>query len=216
MNLIIFGPPGAGKGTVAKQVTEGAGVPHISTGDMLRAAVAEGSELGRRVKSVLDAGALVSDDLIIELVRDRLGRPDAAGGWLLDGFPRTMPQAEALAQLLAELGRKIDLVIMVTVPDETIVERLAGRRVCLGCGATYHMTYSPPQTEGKCDACGGQVVQREDDQPETVRRRLATYAEQTAPLVDYYERQGVLQRFDNSGSPEQTVARVRQALAAIG
>ncbi|MBI2300664.1 MAG: adenylate kinase [Armatimonadetes bacterium] len=216
MRLIIFGPPGAGKGTVAKQVTQQAGVPHISTGDMLRAAVAAGSELGRKVKSVLDAGALVSDDLIIELVRDRLARADAAGGWLLDGFPRTMPQAEALAGLLDELDQAVSLVILIDVADEIIVERLAGRRVCLKCGATYHITFSPPNVAGVCDACGSEVVQREDDKPDTVRKRLATYAAQTEPLVHYYEGQGVLQRFDNSGAPEETVARVAQALTALG
>lgn len=215
MRLIIFGPPGAGKGTVAKQVTESAGVPHISTGDMLRAAVAAGSELGRKVKSVLDSGGLVSDDLIIDLIRDRFTQPDVADGYLLDGFPRTMPQAEALAAVLAELGQKIDLVILIDVPDETIIERLAGRRVCIKCGATYHVKFSPPKAEGECDRCDGEVIQRDDDQPDTVRHRLATYANQTAPLVEYYEAQGVLQRFDNSGAPADTVARVLSALDAL-
>lgn len=212
MQLLIFGPPGAGKGTVAQRITGALGLPHISTGDMLRAAVAAGSELGNRVKSILDSGGLVSDDLMIDLIRDRLSRDDARGGWLLDGFPRTMPQATALDGLLGELGGGLDCVVMVTVPDETIVERLSGRRVCVNCGATYHVAHTPPKAEGVCDRCGAQVVQREDDRPETVRRRLGTYASQTAPLVAFYEARGLVRRFDNSGSPEDTTARVLAVL----
>lgn len=212
MRLLIFGPPGAGKGTVAQRITGALAVPHISTGDMLRAAVAAGSELGRQVKSVLDSGGLVSDELMIALIRDRLRADDAHGGWLLDGFPRTMPQAQALDALLAELGGGLDRVVLVTVPDETIVERLSGRRVCVSCGATYHIAHTPPKADGVCDRCGGQVVQREDDQPGTVRRRLATYDSQTAPLTAFYEARGLVLRFDNSGAPEETVAAVLSAL----
>jgi adenylate kinase len=212
MRLLIFGPPGAGKGTVAKEVTGALTLPHISTGDMLRAAVAAGSELGSKVKAVLDAGALVSDDLMIALVRERLQAPDAAGGWLLDGFPRTLPQAEALDAVLVDLGAGIDRVVMIDVPDETIIGRLSGRRVCVGCGATYHVTFSPPPADGKCAACGGEVIQRPDDSAATVGKRLATYASQTAPLIDFYESRGILQRFDNSGAPRDTVAAVVAAL----
>ncbi|MCC7490716.1 MAG: adenylate kinase [Fimbriimonadaceae bacterium] len=215
MRLLIFGPPGAGKGTVAKEVTAAEGLPHISTGDMLRAAVAAGSELGAKVKGVMEAGGLVSDELIIDVVEDRLQQGDTAGGWLLDGFPRTLPQAEALDALLQKLAQRVDLVIVIEVADATIVDRLAGRRVCLACGATYHATFSPTKAEGVCDACGeAKVVQREDDKPDTVLSRLATYHEKTKPLIEYYERQGLTQSFDNSGAPAATVAAVRAALAA--
>lgn len=215
MRMLIFGPPGAGKGTVAGQVTSEEGIPHISTGDMLRQAVAAGTELGRTVKGLLEAGDLVPDAVMIQLVGERLEQNDARDGWLLDGFPRTLPQGEALAELLARTGQRLDLVALVEVADQVIVERLAGRRVCLACGATYHLTYSPPQVAGTCDRCGQeQVVQREDDQPETIRRRLATYHHQTEPLIAFYEAQGVVRRFDNSGAPEETVRAVRETLAS--
>ncbi|HAZ64849.1 MAG TPA: adenylate kinase [Armatimonadetes bacterium] len=206
--LLIFGPPGAGKGTIAGSVTEALGLPHISTGDMLRAAVASGSPLGLAVKAVMEAGALVSDEQIIELVVDRIGQDDATAGWLLDGFPRTLAQAEALDTALAASGQSIDRVIMVEVPNELIVARVAGRRVCVKCGATYHVEFNPPPADGTCAKCGGEVIQRPDDAAETVVKRLAAYEAQTAPLVEFYETRGILDRYENIGPPSETVAKV--------
>ncbi len=175
--------------------------------------MAAGSELGLKVKAILDAGALVDDATMIALVKDRLQQADAAGGWLLDGFPRTLPQAEALDAMLGELGQAVERVVLIDVPDETIVQRLAGRRVCLNCGATYHVTYAPPKQAGICDACGqAKVIQRPDDTEATVGQRLTTYHQQTAPVIGHYDAQGVVLRFDNSGKPEATVAAVMAAL----
>ncbi len=213
MRLLIFGPPGAGKGTVAKDVTAALALPHISTGDMLRAAVASGSELGQKAKAIMDSGGLVPDDLVVDLVRERIAQDDAVKGWMLDGFPRTVPQAEALDAALAAGGAAIDKVIMIDVPDAVIVERLSGRRVCEACGAGYHTTFSPPAVEGVCDKCRGQVSQRADDSSETVQKRLTTYAAQTAPLIDIYDSRGILERFDNTGSAQDTVAKVIAALS---
>ncbi len=188
MNLILLGAPGAGKGTQAEVICKELNIPTISTGNMLRAAVKAGTEYGLKAKAAMDAGALVSDDIVIGILKDRIKEPDAQNGFILDGFPRTVPQAEALDAM----GVKIDKVIEIYVPDEKIEQRMSGRRVCLDCGATFHTIYNPPKTEGVCDVCGKQLVIRKDDEPETVKSRLKTYHEQTAPLKDYYQAQGKL------------------------
>ena len=188
MNLILLGAPGAGKGTQAEVICKALNIPTISTGNMLRAAVKAGTEYGLKAKAAMDAGDLVSDDIVIGILKDRFKEPDAQNGFILDGFPRTVPQAEALDAM----GVTIDKVIEIHVPDEKIQQRLGGRRVCLDCGATYHVDYKPSKVEGVCDVCGKQLVIRKDDEPETVKSRLKTYHEQTAPLKDYYEAQGKL------------------------
>ncbi len=188
MNLILLGAPGAGKGTQAEVICKALNIPTISTGNMLRAAVKAGTEYGLKAKAAMDAGDLVSDDIVIGILKDRIKEPDAQNGFILDGFPRTVPQAEALDAM----GVTIDKVIEIHVPDEKIQQRLGGRRVCLDCGATYHVDYKPSKVEGVCDVCGKQLVIRKDDEPETVKSRLKTYHEQTAPLKDYYEAQGKL------------------------
>lgn len=188
MNLILLGAPGAGKGTQAEVICKALNIPTISTGNMLRAAVKAGTEYGIRAKAAMDAGDLVSDEIVIGILKDRIKEPDAQNGFILDGFPRTVPQAEALDAM----GVKIDKVIEINVPDEKIQQRLSGRRVCLDCGATYHVDFKPSKVEGVCDVCGKELVIRKDDQPETVISRLKTYHEQTAPLKGYYEAQGKL------------------------
>ena len=188
MNLILLGAPGAGKGTQAEVICKALNIPTISTGNMLRAAVKAGTEYGLKAKAAMDAGDLVSDDIVIGILKDRIKEPDAQNGFILDGFPRTVPQAEALDAM----GVTIDKVIEIHVPDEKIQQRLGCRRVCLDCGATYHVDYKPSKVEGVCDVCGKQLVIRKDDEPETVKSRLKTYHEQTAPLKDYYEAQGKL------------------------
>lgn len=188
MNLILLGAPGAGKGTQAEVICKALNIPTISTGNMLRAAVKAGTEYGIRAKAAMDAGDLVSDEIVIGILKDRIKEPDAQNGFILDGFPRTVPQAEALDAM----GVKIDKVIEINVPDEKIQHRLSGRRVCLDCGATYHVDFKPSKVEGVCDVCGKELVIRKDDQPETVISRLKTYHEQTAPLKGYYEAQGKL------------------------
>lgn len=188
MNLILLGAPGAGKGTQAEVICEALNIPAISTGNMLRAAVKAGTEYGLKAKEAMDAGALVSDEIVIGILKDRIKEPDAQNGFILDGFPRTVPQAEALDAM----GVTIDKVVEIYVADETIQQRLSGRRVCLDCGATYHVDFKPSKVEGVCDACGKELVIRKDDMPETVLDRLKTYHEKTAPLKDYYEKQGKL------------------------
>lgn len=188
MNLILLGAPGAGKGTQAEVISKELNIPTISTGNMLRAAVKAGTEYGIKAKAAMDAGDLVSDDIVIGILKDRINEPDAQNGFILDGFPRTVPQAEALDAM----GVKIDKVVEIYVPDETIKQRVSGRRVCLDCGATYHVDFKPSKVDGVCDVCGKDLVIRKDDQPETVISRLKTYHEQTAPLKGYYEAQGKL------------------------
>ena len=192
MNLLIMGPPGAGKGTQAAEIVKELKVPHISTGDMLREAVKKGTEMGKKAKEYMDKGQLVPDEVIIGVVKERLAQPDCKAGFLLDGFPRTLPQAEALDQTLKEMGIKLDNVINIRVPRERIVDRITGRRVCRSCGDTYHIVNKPPKENDKCDKCGGELYQRSDDTAETVNKRLDVYEAQTQPLLDYYGKQGIV------------------------
>jgi adenylate kinase len=203
MNIILLGPPGAGKGTQAEGLVRKYWIPHISTGDMFRAAIKHGTELGLQAKAVIDAGQLVSDDLTISIVRERLAEVDCEKGFLLDGFPRTIRQADALAEILAEKNRRIEAVINIEVPDEVLSPRLTGRRICRQCGATYHMQFRPPQQACQCDICSGELLQRSDDREDTVADRLAVYAQQTQPLVDYYSQRGVLKTISGDQDPDQ-------------
>jgi adenylate kinase len=212
MRIILRGPPGAGKGTQAKLLIERLQVPQISTGDMLRAAVKDGTPLGRQAKAFMDRGALVPDDVIIGLVRERLQAPDSARGYVLDGFPRTVAQAEALEMTLTDLRLSLDHVLCLDVPNEDLVVRIAGRRTCRQCGAMSHVRFSPTKRGGVCDACGGETYQRDDDREETVRRRLTVYAEQTAPLVRFYEGRGLLRRVAGTGEIGEIFARMVQSL----
>ena len=198
MKIIMLGAPGAGKGTQAKQIAAKYEIPHISTGDIFRANIKEGTELGKKAKAFMDKGELVPDELTCDLVVDRISKPDAAKGYVLDGFPRTIPQAEALTKALEARGEKIDYAINVEVPDENIVHRMGGRRACVGCGATYHMEYAPTKVEGICDTCGKELILRDDDKPETVLKRLGVYHEQTQPLIDYYTNAGILKTVDGT------------------
>jgi len=214
MRLILLGPPGAGKGTQAKRLIERYGIPQISTGDILRAAVRDGTDLGRKAKQYMDAGKLVPDEVVIGIIEERLQQPDCAKGFILDGFPRTVAQADALNRVLANLGQAIDHVVSIEVPDEELVERLTGRRTCRGCGAMYHVKFSPPKAQGVCDKCGGELYQRDDDREETIRARLKVYHEQTAPLVEYYEKAGLLRRIPGQGSVDEIYARIEGVLGA--
>lgn len=198
MKIIMLGAPGAGKGTQAKMLAEKYGIPHISTGDIFRANIKNGTELGKKAKAYMDQGMLVPDELTVDLVIDRVQKDDCVKGYILDGFPRTIPQAEALTKALSGRGEKIDAAVDVEVPDEAIVTRMSGRRACVKCGATYHIVYNPTKTEGICDACGDALILREDDKPETVQKRLTVYHEQTQPLIDYYKTLGVLVEVDGT------------------
>jgi adenylate kinase len=196
MKLILLGPPGAGKGTQAKMLVERFGVPQISTGDILRAAVKEGTAMGVKAKAFMDAGELVPDSVVVGIVEERLQKDDCASGFILDGFPRTVPQADALQETLASLEKDLDAVVSLEVDIEALVTRLAGRRACSSCGAGYHVEYEPSAQEGICDKCGGALIQREDDKEETIRNRMAVYQEQTSPLVNYYREAGLLSEVD--------------------
>ena len=198
MKIVMLGAPGAGKGTQAKMIAEKYGVPHISTGDIFRANIKNGTELGKEAKSYMDKGQLVPDELTVRLLLDRVANADCANGYVLDGFPRTIPQAEVLTAELEKLGEKVDYAVDVDVPDENIINRMSGRRACLTCGATYHIVNVPPKKEGICDTCGSELVLRDDDRPETVKKRLNVYHEQTQPLKDYYEAKGVLRTVDGT------------------
>lgn len=198
MKIIMLGAPGAGKGTQAKKIAAKYSIPHISTGDIFRMNIKNGTELGKKAKTYMDQGLLVPDELVVDLVVDRLNQDDCQNGCVLDGFPRTIPQAEALDKALEAMGQKVDFAIDVDVPDENIVKRMGGRRACVGCGATYHLAYAPTKVEGICDACGKELILRDDDKPETVTKRLGVYHEQTKPLIDYYTNAGILKSVDGT------------------
>ena len=208
MKIIMLGAPGAGKGTQAKMIAAKYGIPHISTGDIFRANIKNGTELGAKAKEYMDKGLLVPDELVVDLVIDRFKEPDCANGYVLDGFPRTIPQAEALDKALTAIGESVDYAINVEVPDENIVRRMGGRRACVGCGATYHIVYSPTKVEGKCDTCGGDLIIRDDDKPETVQNRLAVYHEQTQPLIDYYKKANILKSVDGTQPMEKVFSDI--------
>ena len=214
MKLILLGPPGAGKGTQAKRLAQTHGLVQLATGDMVRAAIASGSELGRRIKTIYDAGQLVPDDIIIQMIAERIAEPEAAGGFILDGFPRTVPQAEALDAMLAERGRKLDHVILMEVDETALVDRIAGRFTCQACGASYHDRYKRPRVEGVCDVCGGtDLVHRADDRPEAVATRLAAYRNQTAPILPYYRARGILRSIDGMAEIDAVTREIEAVIA---
>ena len=212
MKIIMLGAPGAGKGTQAKMIADKYGVPHISTGDIFRANIKNGTELGMEAKKYMDQGLLVPDELTVRILLDRVAQDDCKNGYVLDGFPRTIPQAEVLDSELTKLGDHIDYAINVDVPDENIVKRMSGRRACLTCGATYHIEHVPPKKEGICDVCGSELVLRDDDKPGTVKNRLNVYHEQTQPLIDFYTEKGVLKTVDGTVPMEEVFAAITAIL----
>ena len=214
MKIIMLGAPGAGKGTQAKKIAGKYGLPHVSTGDIFRANIKEGTELGLKAKQYMDQGLLVPDEVTIGMLLDRIHQNDCEKGYVLDGFPRTIPQAESLTRALTEHGEAIDFAIDVDVPDENIVNRMGGRRACLKCGATYHVVFAPSAKEGICDVCGSELVLRDDDKPETVQKRLSVYHEQTQPLIDYYREKGVLRTVDGTQSMEKVFEDITGILGA--
>ena len=214
MKIIMLGAPGAGKGTQAKKIAAKYDIPHISTGDIFRANIKNGTELGNKAKTYMDQGLLVPDELVVDLVVDRVQQDDCKNGYVLDGFPRTIPQAEALDAALAKLGQKVDYAINVEVPDENIVNRMSGRRACVDCGATYHIVHIPTKVEGICDRCGSELILRDDDKPETVKKRLAVYHEQTQPLIDYYNDKKVLVEVDGTKDMNDVFTDIVKILGA--
>lgn len=212
MKIIMLGAPGAGKGTQAKKIADKYNIPHISTGDIFRANIKNGTELGKKAKEYMDKGLLVPDELTLSLIMDRFKSDDCKNGYVLDGFPRTIPQAEALDEALTNAGEKIDYAINVEVPDENIVNRMSGRRACVDCGATYHIAYAPTSKEGICDKCGGGLILRDDDKPETVLKRLGVYHEQTQPLIDYYTEAGILKEVDGTININDVFAEIVKIL----
>ncbi len=216
MKLIILGAPGSGKGTASTVIRDKYSLAHISTGDIFRANIKEMTPLGVEAKKYIDAGKLVPDSVTISMVEDRLNQDDCKNGFILDGFPRTIPQAEALEQILSSKGEAIDAVLSVIVDDEVIKSRVSGRRVCGKCGESYNVTFKPTKVEGVCDVCGGEVYQREDDKPETVEARLKTYYENTQPLIDFYDKKGVIVEGNNNNSPEECLAQIEAGLKAKG
>ena len=212
MRAVLVGPPGAGKGTQAQFIAADMSIPKISTGDIFRANVSQGTDLGIEAKKYMDAGDLVPDEITIEMVRGRLEEDDARDGFLLDGFPRNVPQAEVLDSMLAELAGKLDVVLELVVDDDEVIRRLSGRRTCRGCGHVWHVDFDPPSRDAVCDRCGGELFQRDDDKPETIRHRLEVYAEQTAPLIAYYAERGLLVGLDATGPVEDVTERAIDAL----
>lgn len=212
MKIIMLGAPGAGKGTQAKKIADLCKVPHISTGDIFRANIKQETELGKKAKTYMDAGELVPDELVCDLVVDRIQQDDCTEGFILDGFPRTIPQAEALTNALNAIEQKMEYALNIDVPDENIIHRMAGRRACVGCGATYHVEFNPPKVQDVCDVCGEALVLRDDDKPETVMNRLNVYHEQTKPLIDYYEKQGIVHTIDGTQTMDQVFSDIRKIL----
>ncbi|MBE5993957.1 MAG: adenylate kinase [Paenibacillaceae bacterium] len=214
MKIIMLGAPGAGKGTQAKKIAEKYQIPHVSTGDIFRSNIKEGTQLGRKAKEYMDQGALVPDELTIGMLMDRIQQEDCSNGYVLDGFPRTIPQAESLQKAITEMGQKIDFAINVDVPDENIINRMSGRRACISCGATYHIVYNPSKVAGICDVCGSELVLRDDDKPETVKKRLTVYHDQTRPLIDYYKEAGVLVNVDGTQELNKVFSDITDILGA--
>lgn len=212
MKIIMLGAPGAGKGTQAKMIADQYGLPHISTGDIFRANIKNGTELGMEAKKYMDQGLLVPDELTVKILLDRVAQEDCQNGYVLDGFPRTIPQAQVLDKALNELGDQIDYAINVDVPDENIINRMSGRRACVACGATYHIVHVPTKVEGICDRCGKELILRDDDKPETVKNRLSVYHEQTQPLLDFYEKKGVLKSVDGTVDMKEVFASITAVL----
>jgi adenylate kinase len=212
MDIILLGPPGSGKGTQAQKIMERYHIPQISTGDILRGAVKEQTPLGAEAKRYMDQGQLVPDEVVVGIVRERLRGSDCDSGFILDGFPRTVPQAEALDSTLGEMQRAINHVVSIEVPNEELIKRLTGRRTCRNCGAMYHVIFGPPTKEGICDKCGGELYQRDDDQEETIRARLQVYEEQTAPLIAYYRAKGLVRAINGVGEVEEIFRNIEQAI----
>ena len=212
MKIIMLGAPGAGKGTQAKKIAAKYAIPHISTGDIFRANIKNNTELGQKAKTYMDKGELVPDELVVDLIMDRFKEADCANGYVLDGFPRTIPQAEALDKALSANGESVDYAVNVEVPDENIINRMSGRRACVGCGATYHIQFNPTKVEGICDACGEKLILRDDDKPETVKNRLSVYHEQTQPLIDFYAKKGILKEVDGTMDMNDVFAAIVKIL----
>ena len=215
LNLILMGPPGAGKGTQAERLVDDFDLPYYATGDILRAAIAEGTELGKEAQPIVEAGDLVPDELMIGVIMERFDTPEAEDGFILDGFPRTVGQAEALDEALDRRGRSLTAALLIDAPAEEVIRRLSGRRICVKNGHVYHVENDPPKNDGVCDQDGSRLIQRDDDKPETIKRRLSVYREQTEPLIDWYDQRGALRRFDGSRPPDEVHSHIRATLATL-